>query len=195
MISQIYPSPMCFYMNGTDNNLEGGLAVLEKEDQIAGLELMSSFSLCHSAAWSTHLKDIVVVLHSDNFTSMAKSGFDPGAVSKATNLESQLSFLLIKNALSQKEILWQVKLAICENRRQLMLSRLEAVAGTDNLYSLVNVLRRGVLLTQARSFFYAITGFPVSVTPRSIESGNCSHEIPAFYNETEVFVDPLNWVI
>ena len=194
-ISQIYRGPMRFYMNGTDTNLEGGLAVLEKDDQIAGLELTNSFSLCHAAAWATHLKDIVVVLHSDNYTSVAKSGFDPGAVSETTSLESQLSFLHIKNALSQKEILRQVKLAICENRRQLLLSRLEAVAGTDNPYSLTNVLSRGILLTRAGSVVYATTCFPVQVNPRGINSGNCSHEIPAVYNETEVFVDPINWVI
>ena len=59
-------------------------------------------------------------------------GFDPGSASAATSLESQLSFLHIKNALSQKEILRQVRLAICENRRQVLLSRLEAIAGSDN---------------------------------------------------------------
>ena len=104
-ISQIYCGPMRFYMNGTDTNLEGGLAVLEKDDQIAGLELTTLFLLCHSEAWATHLRDIVVVLHSNNYTSVAKSSFDPGAVSETTNLESQLSFLHIKNTLSQKEIL------------------------------------------------------------------------------------------
>ena len=50
--------------------------------------------------WATYLKDIVVVLHSNNYTSVAKSSFDPGAVSETTNLESQLSFLHIKNTLS-----------------------------------------------------------------------------------------------
>ena len=97
-------------MNGTDANLEGGIAVLEKDDQITKLELTTSFLLCHSAAWSTHLKDIALVLHSDNYTSVAKSGFDPGAVSETTNLESQLCFLHIKNTFSQKEILCHMKL-------------------------------------------------------------------------------------
>ena len=70
-----------------------------------------------------------------------------------------------------------------------------AVAGSDNPYSLTNVLRRGVLLTRAGSVVYATSCFPVPVHPRSIASGNCLHEIPAVYNETEVFVDPINWVI
>ena len=88
-----------------------------------------------------------------------------------------------------------MKLAICENRCQLLLSQLQAVAGSDNPYSLTNVLRRGVLITRAGSAVYATLCFPVPVNPRSIASGNCSHKIPAVYNETEVFVDPINWVI
>ena len=73
---------MKFYVNSSDPNMEGGLAVLEKDDQIAGLELSESFSLCHSAAWTTHLRDIVVVIHGDNYTSVAKNGFDASAVSE-----------------------------------------------------------------------------------------------------------------
>ena len=65
----------------------------------------------------------MVVLHSDNYTSVAKSGFDPGAVSETTSLESQLSFLHIKNALSQKEILRQVKLAICRHQQPLLVDK------------------------------------------------------------------------
>ena len=100
-ISQIYRDLMPFYMIKMYANLEGGLAVLEKDNQIVGFELMTSFLFSHFPAWSTHLKDIIVVLHSDNYKSVAKSDFDPRAVSKTTNLESQLSFLHIKNRLSQ----------------------------------------------------------------------------------------------
>ena len=137
----------------------------------------------------------MVILHNDNFTSVAKNGFNPSAASEATSLESQLSFLYIKNALSQKEMLRQVRLAICENRRQVLLSRLEAIASTDNPYSLTNVLGRGVMLTRAGSVVYAKHCNPVQVVPRSLPVGNCSHEIPAVYNGTNIFVDPINWVI
>ena len=115
-ISQIYRGPLKFYVNSSDTNLEGGLAVLERKDQIAGLEITTSFSLCFPAAWMTHIRDVVIVLHNDNFTAVANNGFDPGSALEATSLESQLSFLHIKNALSQKEMLRQVRLAICENR-------------------------------------------------------------------------------
>ena len=31
--------------------------------------------------------------------------------------------------------------------------------------------------------------------PRSLAPGNCSHKIPASYNGTDIYVDPINWVI
>ena len=124
---------MKFYVNSSDPNMEGGLEVLEKDDQIAGLELSESFSLCHSATWRTHLRDIVVVIRGENYTSVAKNGFNASSVSETASVESQLSFLHIKNVLSQKEILRQIKLAICENRRKVLLSSLEAIAGSITL--------------------------------------------------------------
>ena len=47
----------------------------------------------------THICDVVIVLHNDNFMTVAKNGFNPGSASEATSLKSQLSFLHIKNAL------------------------------------------------------------------------------------------------
>ena len=143
----------------------------------------------------THIRNVVIVIHNDNFTTVAKNGFDPGSASEATSLESQLSFLHIKNALRQKEMLRQVRLAICENRRQALLSRFEAILGTNNPFSLTNVLGRVVMLTRVGSVVYATHCNPVQVIPRSLAPGNCSHEIPASYNGTDIFVDPINWVI
>ena len=109
---------MHFYANSSDSSsLENGMAVLERVDQVAGLELTDSFPLCHHAPWKTHLRDIIIVIHGDKFSSVAKSDFDPSAVSELTRLESEISFLHVKTAISQKEVLRQVKLAICENHR------------------------------------------------------------------------------
>ena len=62
-------------------------------------------------------------------------------------------------------MLRQVRLAICENRRQVLLSRLEATAGSDNPYSLTNVLGRDVMLTRVGSVVYATHYNPVQVVP------------------------------
>ena len=87
-LSQIFCGDMKFYVNSSDSaSLEKGMAVHERADQVAGLELIESFPLCHHAAWRTHLRDIIIVIHGDNFSSVAKSDLDPSAVSELTRLE------------------------------------------------------------------------------------------------------------
>ena len=108
-------------------------------------------------------------------------------------MESEISFLHVKTAISQKEILRQVKLAICENRRQLLISRMESVAGTDSQYALNQVLGKGVLLSKAGSAVYVTHCNSVNVDPRVHR--NCTLEIPAVFNGSDIFVDPISLVI
>jgi hypothetical protein len=53
-----------------------------------------------------------------------------------TRLESRMSFLQVRASMSIKEKLRQVRGAICVNRREIAHTRLEAIAGADNPYSL-----------------------------------------------------------
>ena len=162
--------------------------MLEREDQIAGLELQTSFSLCHSAAWQTHLKDVVVILHTDNFTSVAKNGFDPGAASEATSLESQLSFLHIKNALSQKKMLRQVRLAICENRRQGPTEQTRSDSRNRQPLLPRECPRERCDADQGRerSVCHTLQSCPGD-TEVTVRGELFAHEIPASFNGTDVF--------
>jgi hypothetical protein len=193
-LTQIFRGDMKFHVNVSDSSsLQNGMAVLERADQVAGLELTESFPLCHHAAWRTHLRDVIIVIHGDNFSSVAKSSFDPSAVSELTRLESEISFLHVKNAIGQKEVLRQVKLAICQNRREILTSRMESIAGTDSQYALNQVLGRGVLLSKAGGAVYVTRCNEVNVEPRV--HTNCTLEIPAIFNGSDVFVDPISSVI
>jgi hypothetical protein len=125
------------------------VAILEEKGQVAGLELQSSLLLCHHPAFRTHLKDVLVVIHSDNVSSIVGDPFDASQVSDFIRIESELSFLHVKMTLSQRDKLRQVKLAICETRRQVASTRLESIAGTENPYSLMEVFGRGHLATKS----------------------------------------------
>ncbi len=69
------------------------------------------------------------------------------AEAEFTRLESELSFLQVKSTMSLQETIRQVKAEICENRRQVLHLRLESIAGAENPYSLMEVFRRGHLVT------------------------------------------------
>jgi hypothetical protein len=74
----------------------GGVALLEENGQVTGLELHSSNLLCHHPSYVTHLRDVAVIIHPDNFTSVDMDAFDPSQVTDYIRLESELSFLLVK---------------------------------------------------------------------------------------------------
>jgi hypothetical protein len=95
--------------------------------------------------------------------------------------------------MSMKEKLRQVRGAICENRRDIARTRLEAIAGADNPYSLISIFGRGHLAIKAGGAVYVTRCSPVQVIPRT--QSNCTEEIPVSVNCTDAFVDPISYVI
>ena len=135
------------------------------------------------------MQGAIIVIHPDTYTSIANVGFDPSTMSEWASL----SFLHIKTSLSSWEIIRQIKLAICENRRQILFTWLEAVAGTENPYSLVQVLGPGHVVTKSGATVYVTKCVAVSVEPRAATI--CTQEIPVKLIATRAYVDPITFVI
>jgi hypothetical protein len=87
----------------------------------------------------------------------------------------------------------QVRHEICQNRRETTQVRLEAIAGADNPYSLLQVFGRGHVITKSGAVAYVTRCNPVEVLPRV--SNNCMEEIPITWNGTSLYVDPISYVI
>jgi len=191
-LTQLFRGTIKIHTN-TTKTFTGGVAILEENKQVAGLELGASFVLCNAPAYRTHIKDIVVVMHPDNVSSVAFTKNDPSAVSEITRLESEFSFLHVKKSLGHQEVVRQIKLAVCENKREITMARLESIAGADNQYSLISMFGRGHLSTRAGATVYVTKCPEVDVTPRL--AINCSQEIPVVYNGQNMFVDPISLVL
>jgi hypothetical protein len=73
------------------------------------------------------------------------------------------------------------------------LTRLEAIAGADNPYSLITIFGQGHLAIKAGGAVYVTRCAPVEVLPRSHK--NCTEEIPVMLNSTKAFVDLISNVI
>jgi hypothetical protein len=169
------------------------IAILEERGQVARLELKDLIFSCHLPAYKTHLKDILLVIHPDNFTSVVVDPFNPEHITDYIRLQSELSFLHVKSSISQKDKLQQVRLTIYETRHQVAAMRLKSIAGCDNPYSQIQIFGRGHLASKAGATVYITPCKLVSVTPRAVP--NCTAEIPASYNGSEVFIDPISYVI
>jgi hypothetical protein len=130
-IVKLYKGMMKAYVNQT-NTYEGSTVVVEHQDkdQAAGLELAESFILYGHQAFRTHIKNIAVFVHKDDRMEVAQGRFlGKEGEADLTRLESGMSFMQVRASMSMKEKLRQVRGAICENRRDIARTRLEAVAG------------------------------------------------------------------
>jgi hypothetical protein len=92
-----------------------------------------------------------------------------------------------------KEKLQQLRSAICINRREIAHTRMEAVAGADNPYSLIAIFGQRHLAIKAGGALYVTRCAPVEVVPWSHR--NCREEILALHNGKKIFVDPISYVI
>jgi hypothetical protein len=175
-IVRVYRDMMKAYVNQT-NTYEGSTVIVEHQDQAAGLELAESFILCRHQAFKTHIKNIAVFIQKDDRMEVAQGHFnDKEGEGDLTRLESSMSFMQVRASMSMKEKLRQVRGAICVNRREIAHTRLEAIAGADNPYSLITIFGRGHLAIKAGGAVYVTRCSPVEVLPRSHK--NCMEEIP-----------------
>jgi hypothetical protein len=183
-------------LSNSSTSYVGGLAIVEgsEKDQVAGLELTESFLLCGRAAMRTHIKNIVIFFHPMSGIQVASGKFSTvTGEAEVTRLESEVSFLQVKATMSLKERIRQVKVEICDNRRQIAHVRLESLAGAENPYSLMQVFGRGHQITRNGATVYVTKCQAVEVVPR--QHTECTNEIPVTFNDTEVFVDPISLVI
>jgi hypothetical protein len=118
---------------------------------------------------------------------------DQPARTDATKLETMMSFLQIRASVGLHEKIRQVRHEICQNRRETAQVRLEAIAGADNPYSLLQVFGRVHVIAKNRAVAYVTRCNPVQVLPRV--SSNCMEEIPITWNGTSFYVDPMSYVI
>jgi hypothetical protein len=119
---------------------------------VAGLELETVFMLCGNSALHTQILNIAVFAHQDHRMEVAMGRFkDQPAGTDVTKLETSMSFLQIKASLGLQEKIQQVRHEICQNRRETAQVRLEAIAGVDNPYSLLQVFGRGHMITKSRA--------------------------------------------
>jgi hypothetical protein len=187
----LYRGVIKVYSN-TTATLAGGLAVVDDpvKEQVAGLELSEQFLMCGSAAYKTHVKNLILFVHPHASMQVATGKFTSAPdATDVTRLETELSFLQVRNSMALAQKLRQVKAEICANRREIAHTRLEAVAGSGNPYSFISIFGRGHLVTRAGAAAYVTKCTAVEVLPRPTD--NCTAEIPATWADKPVFVDAI----
>ncbi len=94
-------SPIKVFSN-TTASLTGGMAIVDDpiKEQVAGLELGEQFLMCGSAAYKTHVKNLILFAHAHPSMSVATGSFHSSPdEADTTRLETELSFLQVRNSM------------------------------------------------------------------------------------------------
>ncbi len=195
MLVSLYRGRIKGLTNSTASFTDGTAIVAGRDkNQVAGLELKETMILCGRAAQTTHIKSIAVFFHPMEQIEVASGKFNMVTTeAEFTRLELELSFLQVRSTMTLQETIRQVKAEICEDRKQIAHMRLESIAGAENPYSLMQVFGRGHQVTRNGATVYVTRCQAAEVLPRT--HTNCTNEIPAILNGTNVFVDPISFVI
>jgi hypothetical protein len=146
--------------------------------------------LCGPAAQMTHIKNIAVFFHPE----VVSGKFNMVTMeAEFTRLESEMSFLQVRATMTLQETIGQVKAEIYENQKQIAHTRLESITGVENPYSLMQVIGRGHQVTRNGATVYTTRCQATDMLPRT--HTNCTNEIPAILNGTNVFADLISFVI
>jgi hypothetical protein len=191
----LYRGRITVLTNSTATFIDGTAMVSGRDkNQVAGLKLKETLILCGQAAQTTHIKSIAMCFHPMEQIEVA-SGKVNMVTTEAdiTRLESELRFLQVRVTMSLQKTIPHVKAEICESRKQIAHTRLESIAVAENLYSFMQVFRRGHQVMRNGGRDYVTRCRATEVTSRT--HTNCTSEIPAELNDTQVFVDPISFVI
>lgn len=109
-------------------------------------------------------------------------------------LEASLSFIAVREMISNNDIFREIKSEICLTRRRQVESWLTLLAGGDNPYISQTLFGRGHIAVKGSAAVYVSQCEAVDVR-KANNSVNCTVEIPATYLNKSVWVDPITYVI
>ncbi len=139
-------------------------------------------------AQTTHIKSIAVFFHPMEQIEVASGKFNMVTTeAEFTRLKSELSFLQVRSTMTLQETICQVK-AEADRAHEA-----GSITGAENPYSLMQVFGRGHQVTRNGVMVYVTRCQAAEVLPRT--HTNCTNEIPAILNGTNVFVDLISFVI
>jgi hypothetical protein len=132
MLASLYRGRIKVLTNSTASFTDGTAIVAGRyKNHVTGLELKETMILCGRAAQTMHIKSIAVFFHPMKQIEVAYGKFNMVTTeAEFTRLELELSFLQVRS--NMQETIRQVKAEICEDRKQIVHTRLESITRAEN---------------------------------------------------------------
>ena len=131
--------------------------------QYAGLILTAPRTLCSAHCYQTNIKGIVVCLLREHDLPVLQGTFRDNFDELDTDLRNQMSFLHLRSGLDSKAQFMAVHTELCRLDRVTKQLKLQAMAGANNWYSLLDIyekVTRSTKLEQSSTSLNAYQSMP-----------------------------------
>ncbi len=165
----------------TDHDLLNAIVMVMSGSQYDGLVLQHSLPLCDRRCYSTHIQGITVCLLCDQEQHFPKTAFKSSFhLYISTNMRMYNRFELVQNDLGSL-------------KRTVLHTKLRALSGASNDYSLVDILGKGHLLFNMDPVVYVASC--IAVEAQKADFQNCTKEIPVRVGNNTRFTNPFTYIL
>ena len=196
-LSQIYSGPARIHRKKEAGDVFTTNAIViianETTRQYAAMVLVKPRSICSTHCWDTQTPGFLLCISREKDDPIAESSFKAHFNLEAGQLHSQLSYQIVSRELSEEERFELLQGEACETQGMVLQTRLQAIAGSANPYSLVDLKGKGRLVEVQGAVAYITKCVPVDVV--KTEFPNCTTEIPVRYRNQTRFVDPITLIL
>jgi hypothetical protein len=162
-------------------------------DQYAGLVLHKPTSLCGAHCYTTQVKGVEVCILREGDAPLPPHTFRASFSQTKTGIQTEIGHLHLGTNMRMHKRFELVQTELCQLERKILHGRLQALAGADNPYALLDLFGPGHDVIVAGAVAYVTTCVPAEVT--KADHANCTEEIPVNHNGTTKFVDPFTFVM
>ena len=166
----------------------------EKTQQFAGLILKEKRSLCGHECYNTQILGVVAcMMWSYDEPIAVNASFKKYYAQHGAAIQTQMAFLHLGSNLRMHNRFEQVQQDLCEVDRRVLYTRLQAMSGSGNQHSLLDIFPRGHQIYISGGAAYVVQCEAREATKAN--HPNCTEQVPVMVNGTKKFADPFTWVL
>ena len=189
-VSEIFRGEATLHRRHGTNGLVDAVVMIRHNatDQFAGLVLKAVITTCDIRCFTTQIRGLVVCPYREGDKPVPKREFRAHFSISQVDLQTQLGFLHVTTNMAAADRFARVQSELCNVDRRTLFNKLQAIAGANNQYALMDLYGAGHQVTQGGAAVYVTRCTPVDVT--RVEHVNCTQEVPASYNNCLLYTSP-----
>ena len=177
----------------SDHDPLNAVVMVKSGSQFAGLVLQQPLHLCDRRCYSTHIQGIAVCLLRDQEQPLPRTAFKSSFQQDQVGLQTQLSHLHISTNMRMYDRFELVQNDLCSLERTVLHTKLQALSGASNDYSLVDILGKGHHVFSMGTVAYVASC--IAVEAQKADFQNCTKEIPVRVGNKTRFADPFTYIL